>query len=141
MPICPDFATYFKRTTQAVQRCKNQQQRCSYGRDRVGARRYVGGVCDLTGEVGRVAVAAATRRDAAAVDRVYATDLAVLEQLSRLPLPPKLGKKIDPLNTAVKKVEHLRYELALAAANPLALKRQMAAPADEPESKRVKEED
>ena len=65
----------------------------------------------------------------------------MLEQLSRLPLPPKLGKKIDPLNTAVKKVEHLRYELALAAANPLALKRQMAAPADEPESKRVKEEE
>ena len=30
---------YFKRTTQAAQRCKNEQQRCSYGRDWVG-RRY-----------------------------------------------------------------------------------------------------
>ena len=33
LSVCPDFATYFKRTTQAVQRCKNEQQRCSYGRD------------------------------------------------------------------------------------------------------------
>ena len=31
---------FFKRTTQAVQPCKNHQQRCSHGRARVGARRY-----------------------------------------------------------------------------------------------------
>ena len=30
---------YFKRTTQSVHRCKNERKRCSYGRDRVGARR------------------------------------------------------------------------------------------------------
>ena len=36
LPVGPDFAMYFKRTTQAVQRCKNEQQRCSYGRDWVG---------------------------------------------------------------------------------------------------------
>ena len=36
------FAMAFNRTAPAVQRCKNQQQRCSYGRDRVGARRYFG---------------------------------------------------------------------------------------------------
>ena len=41
LPVCPGFTTYFKRTTQAVQRCKNQQQRRSYGRGRVG-RRYGG---------------------------------------------------------------------------------------------------
>ena len=32
---------YFKKTTQAVQRCKSQQQRWSHGRDRVVVRRYV----------------------------------------------------------------------------------------------------
>ena len=31
-----DVATYFKRTTHAVQRCTNEQQRCSRGRARVG---------------------------------------------------------------------------------------------------------
>ena len=40
LPVGPGFATRFKRTTPAVRRCKNEQQRCSYGRDRVGARRY-----------------------------------------------------------------------------------------------------
>ena len=74
---------------------------------------YLGGVCDLTGEIGRVAVAAATKRDVDAVHRVYATDVAVLEQLGGLALPPKLGKKLDPLSTAVKKIEAILYELAL----------------------------
>ena len=40
LPIGLGFAMAFKRTTPAVQRCKNQQQRRSYGRDRVG-RRYL----------------------------------------------------------------------------------------------------
>ena len=34
----------FKRTTHAVQRCKNEQQRCSHGRDGVDARRGRDGV-------------------------------------------------------------------------------------------------
>ena len=29
----PNFATYFKRTTRADQRCKNEQERCSRGRE------------------------------------------------------------------------------------------------------------
>ena len=37
--VASDFATYFTRTAQAVQRCKDQQQQCSYGRDRVVIRR------------------------------------------------------------------------------------------------------
>ena len=36
MLVGSDFATYVKKTAPAVQRCKDQQQRCSYGRDRVG---------------------------------------------------------------------------------------------------------
>ena len=35
LPVGPDFATYFKRTAPAFRRCKNQQKRCSYGRDRI----------------------------------------------------------------------------------------------------------
>ena len=30
LPVCFDFSTYFKRTTHAVQCCKNHQFRCSY---------------------------------------------------------------------------------------------------------------
>ena len=102
---------------------------------------YLGGVCDLTGEIGRVAVAAATRRDRAAVARVYATDLEILERLTRLPLPPKLTKKLDPLQTAVKKVEAILYDLALAAERPGAKRPLSSAAADEPERKREKSDD
>ena len=51
---CPDFAMYFKRTTQAVQRCKHEQQRCSYGRDRVG-RRYAVSTAARAGVLGGAA--------------------------------------------------------------------------------------
>ena len=40
LPIGPHVAMYVKRTARAVQRCKNQQQRCSYGRDPGRRRRY-----------------------------------------------------------------------------------------------------
>ena len=40
LPVGPGVAMSFKRTTLAVQRCKNQPKRCSYGRDRTAARRY-----------------------------------------------------------------------------------------------------
>ena len=33
LPAGPGFALSFKKTAPAVQRCKNQQRRCSYGRD------------------------------------------------------------------------------------------------------------
>ena len=32
LPVGPEFAMYFKRPTQAIQRCKHEQERCSYGR-------------------------------------------------------------------------------------------------------------
>jgi len=102
---------------------------------------YLGGVCDLTGEVGRVAVAAATARDLGTVRRVFETDVAVMEAVSGLNLPPKLAKKIGPLETCVRKVEHLLYELALAAANPLAAKRAASSAGEEPEAKKARADD
>ena len=102
---------------------------------------YLGGVCDLTGEVGRVAVAAATARDLATVRRVFETDVAVMEAVSGLNLPPKLAKKVGPLEMCVRKVEHLLYELALAAANPLAAKRAASSAGEEPEAKKARADD
>ena len=40
LSVDPNFATYFKRTTHAVQRCKNEQRRWSYGRETGRRRRY-----------------------------------------------------------------------------------------------------
>ena len=95
----------------------------------------------MTGEVGRVAVAAATARDLGTVTRVFETDVAVMEAVSGLNLPPKLAKKIGPLEMCVRKVEHLLYELALAAANPLAAKRAASSAGEEPEAKKARADD
>ena len=96
----------------------------------------------MTGEVGRVAVAAATARDLATVRRVFETDVAVMEAVSGLNLPPKLAKKIGPLEMCVRKVEHLLYELALAAANPLAAKRAASsAGEEEPAAKKARDDE
>ena len=51
---CPSvliIATYFKRTTHVVQRCQNEQQRCSYGRESTWVgRRYVAASASATFE-------------------------------------------------------------------------------------------
>lgn len=105
--------------------------------------RYVGGLCDLTGEIGRYAVAAATRRDAAAVRECYETDIAVLELLGSLPAGNKLSKKLDALHGSVRKLETILYELSLAKASPVG-KRPGSTAVDEPqggEGKRARADD
>ena len=105
--------------------------------------RYVGGLCDLTGEIGRYAVAAATRRDAAAVRECYETDIAVLELLGSLPAGNKLSKKLDALHGSVRKLETILYELSLAKASPVG-KRRGSPAVDEPqggEGKRARADD
>lgn len=78
---------------------------------------YIGGLADFTGEVGRFAVAAAARRDDAAVRECLAADLSVQDALMKLGLPGKLGKKESMLKTNVKKLEHVLYELSLIKAS------------------------
>ena len=81
----------------------------------LNADEYLGGLGDLTGEIGRVAVAAATKRDLATVDNAYSTCLAVLDLFLSLNLPPKVARKFDALNGTVKKLEAILYDLALAS--------------------------
>lgn len=76
---------------------------------------YIGGLGDLSGEIGRFAVARATARDVAAVRRVYATDVVILEHLVTMPMGSALKKKLEPLQTAVKKIETILYQLSLTA--------------------------
>ena len=76
---------------------------------------YLGGVCDLVGEIGRHAVRKATERDADAVRASLATAVAVQSALLSLgPAAPRgLHKKGDGLRTSVRKMETLLYELSL----------------------------
>ena len=76
---------------------------------------YLGGVCDLVGEMGRFAVRRATERDASAVREALASAVAVQAALLALgdALPRAVGKKLDALRTSVRKLEQLLYELSL----------------------------
>jgi len=78
---------------------------------------YLGGLVDFTGEVGRFAVAAATKRNDEKVRLSLAADLAVQDVFMKLGLPSKLSKKESALRTNVKKLEHIMYELSLVKAS------------------------
>ena len=76
---------------------------------------YLGGVCDLVGEIGRWAVRRATDRDAPAVAEALESAVAVQTALLLLgsAAPRGLHKKGDALRAAVTKLQTLRYELSL----------------------------
>ena len=80
---------------------------------------YLGGICDLTGEVGRYAVQQGTSRNTKAVTLCLETNLSILlslQGLSRFPSSGSLGKKMNPLRMSVEKLERMLYELSLVEA-------------------------
>eukprot|EP00499_Haloplacidia_sp_CaronLabIsolate_P011577 CAMPEP_0196781606 /NCGR_PEP_ID=MMETSP1104-20130614/9934_1 /TAXON_ID=33652 /ORGANISM="Cafeteria sp., Strain Caron Lab Isolate" /LENGTH=240 /DNA_ID=CAMNT_0042151839 /DNA_START=90 /DNA_END=809 /DNA_ORIENTATION=- len=75
---------------------------------------YLGGVCDLTGEVGRYAVIMATKRDVDALRHCHALMDTLMGQLLKLDFRNgPLRKKYDAVKYAVRKLETLLYELSL----------------------------
>lgn len=78
---------------------------------------YIGGLCDLTGEIGRYAVKRATFRDLQNVKLCMETNMSILFALESLStFPGNLGKKLDPLRRTVEKQERMLYELSLVQA-------------------------
>ena len=78
---------------------------------------YLGGLCDLTGEIGRYAVQRGTARDVQGVQLCHRTNSGIwyaMETMERL--PQGMGKKMDPLRISVEKLERMLYELSLSAA-------------------------
>lgn len=78
---------------------------------------YLGGLCDLTGEIGRYAVQRGTARDFDGVRACLEANSAVLlaiEMLERF--PSGIGKKMDQLRLSVEKIERMTYELSLSEA-------------------------
>ena len=75
---------------------------------------YLGGLADLTGELGRYAVAKATVRDVEAVERCHAIMDALSGELLMLRLGGDLYKKTNSIGWNLKKAETLLYDLMLA---------------------------
>ena len=74
---------------------------------------FLGGLCDLTGEVGRVAVAKGTLRDTEGVQLALVTNMTVRNALEGLILPKNINKKLGPLENSISKLEQMLYELSL----------------------------
>lgn len=78
---------------------------------------YLGGVLDFTGELNRIAVARATVRDKAAVQRARDATESLQGQFLRFDLRNgALRKKYDALKYTLKKLENTLYELSLTEA-------------------------
>lgn len=79
---------------------------------------YLGGLCDLTGEVGRYAVQRGTARDVEGVKLCLQTNGAILTAIQTMERTPggMTGKKFDVLRHAVEKLERILYEMSLSEA-------------------------
>lgn len=77
---------------------------------------YLGGIMDLTGEVGRFAIRSASKGRSAVADVELCLSCvdAVYSGCQELPnIPGSLGKKMGPLKGTLSKIEGVLYELAL----------------------------
>jgi len=78
---------------------------------------YIGGLCDLTGEIGRYAVRKGTVRDYRGVYRCLEANGAVFRAIQTLEKPPqRISKKMEPLRQSVSKIERMIYEISLSKA-------------------------
>ena len=75
---------------------------------------YLGGLCDLTGEIGRYAVARATVRDKESVKLSLETSKNICMAIKMAgKLPGHINKKMNPLHNSVEKMERILYEQSL----------------------------
>lgn len=78
---------------------------------------YIGGLSDFTGEIGRLAVMAASSRDIATVEEIHQIDVVLSLMLTKINVGNRYGKKLDALNTNLKKVEQLLFEMKMSQRN------------------------
>jgi len=77
------------------------------------AQDYLGALSDFTGEVGRVAVEAATNRDGAALHHCLRSTYASHRVLADVALPGKHDKKLEAAERNFWKLETIQYDLAV----------------------------
>ena len=75
---------------------------------------YIGGLCDLTGEIGRFAVARGTVRDKESVKICLETSKNIYMAIRMAgKLPSNINKKMNPLKNSIEKMERILYEQSL----------------------------
>ena len=81
----------------------------------VNADEYVGALSDFTGELGRVAVAKATKRELSFIQEIHQVDLSILMGFLQISFGDKYAKKAEAVNNNLKKVEDIIFDLSLLA--------------------------
>ncbi len=74
---------------------------------------YIGALSDFTGEIGRLAVVAASKRDLEAVREIQQVDAVLSAAVGQVNTGNKYGKKLEAMNTNQRKVEDVVYELCM----------------------------
>ena len=74
---------------------------------------YVGALSDFTGEIGRMAVASASKRDIDSVRKIQQAGIAISQNLMQINTGGKFTKKVDAVNTNLRKVEDIVYDLSM----------------------------
>lgn len=74
---------------------------------------YIGAISDFTGEIGRLAVMHAGKRDYTAVYEVYEVMLVVHKVMTNLNANHRYNKKVEAIATNLRKLSELRYELCM----------------------------
>jgi len=94
---------------------------------------YIGALSDFTGEIGRLAVAQASKRNLEAVQEIHQADLVVSNFITLLNVTNQFGKKLEAVNTNLRKVEDIVFELSMLCRGSRAGK-QMSIALDMPHS-------
>jgi predicted translin family RNA/ssDNA-binding protein len=79
----------------------------------VNSTEYIGALSDFTGEIGRMAVASASRRDTDSVRDVLQADVTIAGALMQANTSGKYTRKTDAVLQNLKKVEDIVYELSM----------------------------
>ena len=79
----------------------------------IGAEQYIGGLCDMTGELTRQAVMKATAKDFAAVEEYTKIVEEVVGTLIKFDLVGHYRQKYDDAKRNLKRLEGIRYDISL----------------------------
>lgn len=79
----------------------------------VNYQEYIGALSDFSGEIGRMAVASAAKRDVESVRRVLQVDVAIAGALMLVNTSGRYTQKTNAVLTNLKKVEDIVYDLSM----------------------------
>ena len=74
---------------------------------------YIGALSDFTGEIGRMAINEASKRNIIYVKNILQIDVAISSGLQQLNINGKFTKKVDAINSNLRKIEDVVYELSM----------------------------